>query len=121
VLMMLAERKHEFGIMIAIGMQKHKVLKIVIAETVLLLALGIGLGTLAAWPVLQYFYAHPIQLSGELKTVYENYGFEAIIPVSRDFIVFWSQVKAVAVIGLFVLIYPVIHLSRFKLMQAIRN
>jgi ABC-type lipoprotein release transport system permease subunit len=121
VLMMLAERKHEFGIMIAIGMQKHKVLKIVIAETLLLLVLGISLGTLAAWPVLQYFYVHPIQLSGELKTVYENYGFEAIIPVSRDFIVFWSQVKAVAVIGLFVLIYPVIHLSRFKLMQAIRN
>jgi ABC-type lipoprotein release transport system permease subunit len=121
VLMMLAERKHEFGIMIAIGMQKHQVLRIVMAETILLLVLGIGLGTLASWPVLQYFYLHPIKLSGELKTVYENYGFEAIIPVSKSFIVFWSQVKAVAFIGLFVLIYPVIHLSRFKLMQALRN
>lgn len=121
VLMMLAERKHEFGIMIAIGMQKHQVVRIVVAETLLLLALGISLGTLASWPVLQYLYAHPIQLSGELKTVYENYGFEAIIPVSKDFIVFWSQVKAVAIIGVIVLIYPVIHLSRFKLMQAIHN
>lgn len=118
VLMMMAERKHEFGIMIAVGMQKRQLLKVVLVEIVLLLALGIALGMLAAWPVLQYFHAHPLQLSGELKAVYENYGFEAIIPVSREFDVFWSQVKAVAAIGLLVMLYPVVHLLRFKLMQA---
>lgn len=121
VLMMLAERKREFGIMIAIGMQKHKILFIVVIETILLLLLGIGLGTLAAWPVLEYFVAHPIELGGELKEVYENYGFEAIIPVSKSFIVFWSQVKAVAIIGLFVMIYPAIHIARFTLIKALRN
>ncbi len=121
VLMMLAERKHEFGIMIAIGLKKHQLTQVIIIETLLILFMGILFGTLAAWPVLEYVSAHPIRIGGELKKIYENYGLEAIFPMSKSFIVFWSQVKAVAIIGLAVTIYPIVHISRFALMKALRS
>jgi len=121
VLMMMAERRREFGIMMAIGMKKHQLAGIVFSETILLLIMGITIGTLGAWPILEYFYFHPVLLKGELGAIYESYGFEPIIPVSKSPVVFLSQVRAVFIIGLIVLIYPMISIARFRLMKAMRS
>ena len=120
VLMMMAERRHEFAILIAIGLKKYQLALIVCVETVLLLLMGIAAGTLAALPVISYFIQHPIQLSGELREVYESYGFEPVLPVSRQAVVFLSQIRAVLIIGMIVLVYPLVNIARFKLMKAMR-
>lgn len=119
VMMMMAERKREFGIMVAIGMKKSRLSLLVAIETLMLTGLGIISGIGAAWPLLQYLSLHPIQVTGELKAMYESYGFEAVIPVSTRFHVFWSQIKTVGFIACVVMIYPVIKMSRLRLQHAL--
>jgi len=121
ILMMLAERRHEFGIMIAIGMKKHQLAWIVLIETLIISFIGVLLGSLVGWPMLDYFSRHPYQLQGEMKSIYESYGFEAIIPFSRDASVFINQAKVVLVIAIIVATYPVISIIRLSLMKALRS
>ncbi len=63
--MAIRERKYEIGVLRAMGMKKHKValglwLEMLII-TSLCLALGLGVGTLAAQPVTNYLLAQQIQ------------------------------------------------------------
>ncbi|ULQ55544.1 ABC transporter permease [Flavihumibacter rivuli] len=121
ILMMLAERQHEFGIMLAIGMKKHQLAFIVLLEIVMITLIGVVTGSLASLPVLFYFLSHPIRLGGELATIYENYGFEPIIPVSTAPSVFFSQARVVMVITLLIAVYPLYKIFRMKLMNALRS
>ena len=79
VLMMTAERKREFGVLVAIGMQKSKLRRIVSIEMVLLGLSGILGGMLLATPFVIYGYYHPIRFSGEIAKMYEDYGFEPLM------------------------------------------
>lgn len=121
ILMMLAERRHEFGIILAIGMQKSQIARIVFLETLMICCIGIIAGTLASIPVLQYFTIHPIRLSGELGAAYQNYGFEPIIPVSMKPAVFISQARIVFLITFIISIYPIYKILRLNLMTALRS
>ncbi|MBC6491992.1 ABC transporter permease [Flavihumibacter stibioxidans] len=121
ILMMLAERKHEFGIMLAIGMKKHQLAFIVFLETVIISFLGVLVGTAGALPVIHYLSRNPIQLQGDLKVAYESYGFEPIMPVSTAPEVFITQSKVVLIITMLVAIYPIIQLLRMRLMTALRS
>ena len=121
ILMMLAERKHEFGIMLAIGMKKHQLALIVFLETIIISFLGVLAGTAGAFPVIRYFSKNPIRLQGDLKIAYESYGFEPIMPVSTAPEVFITQSEVVLVITMMVAIYPIIQLLRMRLMTALRS
>ncbi|ULQ51601.1 ABC transporter permease [Flavihumibacter fluvii] len=121
ILMMLAERQHEFGIMVAIGMKKYQIALIVFMETVMITFIGVLAGSMASLPVIQYFSIHPIQLSGEVRTIYQNYGFEPIIPVSTAPAVFLSQARVVSLITLLIAVYPVYKILNMKLMTALRS
>lgn len=121
ILMMLAERQHEFGIMVAIGMKKYQIAIIVFLETVMITFIGVLAGSLASLPVIQYFAIHPIQLSGEVRVIYENYGFEPVIPVSTAPAVFLSQARIVSLITLLIAVYPVYKIFRMNLMTALRS
>ena len=65
VLMMVSERKREFGVLVAIGMQKKKLKRIVTIEMMLLGAIGLVCGLLASTPLILYFYYYPIVLKGD--------------------------------------------------------
>ncbi len=64
VLMMVAERKKEFGVLVAIGMQKNKLKRIIMTEMCLLGSFGLAGGMLASSPLIMYFYYNPIVLRG---------------------------------------------------------
>jgi putative ABC transport system permease protein len=121
VLMMMAERQHEFGIMTAIGMKKRQLAFIVFLETVFITLIGVISGTLASLPITFYLSEHPIQLTGEVRIIYESYGFEPIIAVSTAPVVFFSQARVVLLITLLIGIYPVYKILRMNLMNALRS
>lgn len=62
ILMMTNERKHEFGVLLAIGMKRTKLVTIVFIETILIAIFGILAGTVFTLPFLAYFYNNPIRL-----------------------------------------------------------
>lgn len=63
MLMAVLERQHEFGMLMAIGMNKIKVFSMVVLETVMITSIGIPLGVLLTYITVAYFNKHGINLS----------------------------------------------------------
>ncbi len=80
VLMMLSERTREFGMLVSIGMQKRKLARIVSFELLFVGLLGIIAGVAASLPFVFFGNSHPLRFTGEMGKMYEDYGFEPIMP-----------------------------------------
>lgn len=121
MLMMLNERMREFGMMIAVGMQKRQLMRILVAETFLLGILGIITGVLAALPLIYYFYIHPIPLTGELAESTIRMGFEPSMPTAWTPDYFIAQSVIVLLIIMAVMLLPVMRVRRLNVINAIRR
>ena len=84
VLMMTSERKYEFGMLIAIGMEKSKLELVLLGETLLITVWGVVLGILLSMPFVIYFKEKPIRFGGELAKAYVQFGFEPIFPTDLN-------------------------------------
>ena len=82
LLMMMAERRYELAMLIAIGMKKYKLSILLLIESIMTVVLGCVIGIAVSIPVVYYYYIHPIRLSGEAAKTYEDFGFEAVFPTS---------------------------------------
>jgi len=121
VMMMVKERKREFGVVHAIGMQKYKLSVIVFFETVFIGIIGCAIGLLISYLFCLYFYYHPIPLTGEMATVMEQYGQEPFMFFSMKPSLFYSQMIIVFIISVFISIFPVYNISRLKITKAMRG
>ena len=91
MLMMLAERMHEFGVLVAVGMKRFKLSIVVFLEIVSISLMGAFLGMLGAFPVCTYFNINPITFTGEISEMYEEFGFEPLLRASVDPMIFFQQ------------------------------
>lgn len=121
VMMMTMERRKEFAVMIAVGMQKTKLVLMVIFETAMIGIVAIIAGLIVTYPMLLYLYHHPIALTGELAASMELFGAEPILPFSIKSGIFISQTYSVIAISVIAVIYPLSVLLRFKVLQAMRS
>lgn len=121
ILMMLNERMHEFGILVAVGMKKRVLSFIVFIEIVMISGLGALLGMAGALPLVLYFHYNPIKFTGDLAKGYEEYGMEPIIPSSTDISNFTSQAYIVFVIAIVLSAYPFYKINRIKVINAINS
>lgn len=120
VLMMTAERRREFGVLVAIGMQKTKLGTVVTFEMIYIGVLGIMAGMIAALPVILFGRHHPIRFSGEMAKMYEDYGLEPVMtfmPVDTYFL--WQSL-VVAIVVLIAIIYPVRKIFRMNLVNSLK-
>lgn len=120
-LMMLAERRREFGILTAIGMKRSKLAIMVWLEVMFISLMGAFLGMFGAYPICYYLYANPIVLEGEMMEMTEEYGMEAIIQASVDLSVFTNQGIVVAIIASIIAIYPLVKLLGIKAINEMRS
>lgn len=121
VLMMVAERKREFGVLIAIGMQKKKLKRILTYEMIMLGTAGLLAGLAASAPLILYFYYHPIVLKGDLAGIMEDYGWDAVMPAAWFGPYFYWQAVVVAVMVLIASVYPVRKIGHLKEIEALRS
>jgi ABC-type lipoprotein release transport system permease subunit len=120
VLMMIHERKREFGVMVAVGMQKTRLAIIFVYEMFLIGILGVLAGTAVSLPILFYFNRFPVRLRGELAQIMENYGFEAVMPLQWiDMYVLW-QGLIVALMVVLSCLYPLRKVFTLKEIDALR-
>jgi ABC-type lipoprotein release transport system permease subunit len=121
IMMMVAERRREFGVVLAVGMRKFKLISIIILETIFIGMLGVLTGILVSIPVLFYFVVHPIPLTGQAGEMMMEMGFEPAMFFSMTPSVFWIQAIVILIFALVIGIYPVIYISRMKIMHALRG
>ncbi len=120
-LMMIAERTKEFGIMVAVGMQKSKIVILVSLEMLFITLVGIVSSVLASIPVMYYLFLNPIKFTGDMAKTYESYGFEPIIPVAWEISYFISQPVIVIVITLIAIIYPLYGVGKLNVIKSLRK
>ncbi|MEO0470496.1 MAG: FtsX-like permease family protein [Bacteroidota bacterium] len=121
VLMMVQERKFEFGVMTAIGMKRRNLSIMVFLETVMISILGVLIGSLFSLPIVAYFQANPISLGKSLADAYAQFGLEAVFPLKLDPAIFSSQMTTILVFALLVSIYPAFKIMRMQPVQAMRS
>lgn len=120
-LMMLAERRHEFGVLISIGMKKIKLAISVWIEIISLTFLGALFGMLAAFPICLYFNINPIPLGESLRKLTEEYGIEAVLQFSIRPGIFTTQAVVVFVLASVISVYSFIKLLRYNPIKEMKS
>lgn len=121
LLMMIQERKYEFGVIMAVGMKKYKVAIMTLIEMFFMTIIGIVVSFALTIPVLIYFNRNPIKLGGEMEEVYQQYGFEAIIPASLDPSIFTYQALIVFILAFVVYALSINKIFRIRPVEAMRH
>ncbi|MBP7497159.1 MAG: ABC transporter permease [Bacteroidales bacterium] len=121
VLMMISERKKEFGVMVSIGMQKLSLTFIVILEMLFIGLIGIISAFISSIPVILFLHYKPIKFTGKTAEVYEIYGFEPVMPAAFDLSWFAIHSLIVFIIILLAIAIPVYNISRLNEIKALRN
>ena len=119
-MMMAAERRREFAVLVSVGMKRVKMMWVVLLETVVIGLIGAAAGAAASIPLLLYFHAHPIHLSGEGAEAMLQYGFEPIMAFSLTAGMFARQAIVVAMISILSCVYPIWSIGRFKVVDILR-
>jgi ABC-type lipoprotein release transport system permease subunit len=121
ILMTTMERRREFGIMVAVGMRRYKLAIIVFFETLIISIIGIIAGVITSFPIILYFFYHPIPLTGEAADAMLEYNMEPVMPFLLEPGYFISQSLVVIIISLLTLVYPFTVIGRFKIINAIKG
>jgi len=121
VLMMTNERIREFSVMVAIGMQKIQLAKVVIVELFILTAMAVAAGIMISLPVMFYFYYNPIEFSGDAVEVMQDFNFEPVMPMSLEGDIFVFQGIAISILSLIAMSYPTIKILNLEVVKGLRT
>ena len=121
ILMMLNERLHEFGILIAIGMKKGLLAGVVVIELLLMSVVGVVLGAVCIYPLVFYYHIHPIRLTGDMGKSSELYNIEPVMPFSTNLSNFIVQAYVVLIIAVVLSLYAVFKIYKIKVIAAINS
>jgi ABC-type lipoprotein release transport system permease subunit len=120
IIMMTAERQKEFGVMVALGMQKWYLSLIVFVETLFLGFVGVIMGAVVSTGIVAYYYDSPIHIGGEMADIYEQFGIEPVLAFSNDITIFLNQFLIVFMLLLIAVIYPMVKIFTFRIINALR-
>jgi len=121
ITMMLAERRREMGVMVAIGLQRARLGIILFYETILIGVVGVLVGFLGSIPVISYFINNPVELTGDAAGAMIDMGIEPYMYFTWLPSVFYNQVITVFVISLLIGVLPVVTSFRLVLSKALRG
>lgn len=120
ILMMTAERRREFGVLVAIGMQKRKLASVISCEMLYIGLLGLLAGAFVGSLVISYGVQHPLVFKGDFALMFEDYGMEPVMKFQPMDSYFLSQSIIVGVMVGVSLIYPVRKVLELKVVNALR-
>jgi len=121
VMMMVSERKREFGILISVGMHKIKLIIVTVFESIFISILGVLSGIIGSIPIVYYLNTHPILLAGGAAEAYDKLGIEPIMAFSNSPAIFWSQAVVVFIIALITILYPILFIRKLKPVESFRQ
>lgn len=120
VLMMVAERNYEFGIMLSVGTPRKVIARILGVEIFIISMMGSGVGILLALPISWYFKLYPIQISGDMATYAQEFGLKAELPFSTEPSLFFSQALVIFIITVCFCTIPILRASKLNPVNAMR-
>ncbi|HPD64847.1 MAG TPA: ABC transporter permease [Bacteroidia bacterium] len=120
-MMMINERKKEFGVVNSIGMTKTEINLVLLIETFLLGIIGVIAGLIITIPVIWYFYLNPVPLTGDMAKAMIEYGLEPFYFVSVKSSIFLNQGGIILILCFIVSCFSMISVGRMKMIDALRS
>ena len=120
IMMMVAERAREFGVLIAVGMKKWKLIWVTTIETIQVSFIGVFAGFLSSIPIVYYLHNNPIPITGEAAKTFDSLGIEPIFNFGLDPVIFYSQALTVLFIALITVLYPMLFIHKLEPVKAMR-
>ena len=117
VVMLTNERRHEFCVLISIGMTRLRLSATIVCELLIMSFIGVFLAYGVTLPIAHWFHAHPIQVTGGMAEMFIDYGMEPLLPLSIEPSIFTNQITTVLVIVALTLIYPVRKIMKLKISE----
>ncbi len=121
VLMMLAERRREFGMLISIGMQKRKLAGMISLELLFVGIIGVAAGIAVSLPPVFYAHYHPIRFTGQMARMYEDYGFDPVMPTLLPGGYYLWQTVVVLVILIIAVGFSARRIFRINIINSMRT
>ena len=121
IMMMIAERRKELGLMVAVGMQKHKLASILFYETFYMGLIGVISGIIISIPIIFYIIHNPIPITGDAAQAMVDMGIEPELIFTAQPKIFVNQLVTVFIITLIVSLYPLINVIRLKEINYLRD
>jgi ABC-type lipoprotein release transport system permease subunit len=121
ILMMMAERRKEMGIMVGVGMKKRKLAGILFFELIYMGFLGVVAGILVSMPIIAVAINNPIPITGDAAQAILDMGIEPRLVFSAIPSVFYNQVITVFVIVMGISLYPAVKVLGMKEIKYLRD
>ena len=120
MLMAVLERQREFGMLMAIGMDKRRVFVMVMLESLMLTCVGIPVGMFLTLGTVNILSRHGIDLSPFSKAL-SQFGFSNIVYPELESSVFLPVILMTALTAIFSGIYPALKALQLKPVVAIHK
>lgn len=120
MLMSVLERTNEFGMLMAIGMSRFKIARMIFFETAILTIIGVPIGLFLTWLSMSYYGTVGIDLSFADAAIGE-FGYESTIypKIKEGF--YFQVIYQVVIVSLISTVFPVMRVLKFHPVEAIRK
>ena len=120
IVMMTLERKREFGMLQAIGLQKSQIQTVILLESLMLGVIGVILAWLIAFPIVNFMHNNPIPLTGEGAKSFEAMGVEPVIQFAIKPHLFALMGLIIFLIMLVASVFPLNMIRKLKMSEVIK-
>lgn len=120
MLMSTLERQREIGMLLALGMSRFRLFRMMVYETVLLVLAGAPVGLVAAFATVESLHRRGIPFE-RFKDVFSNFGYAHIVYPTLESRHYIAVSIMVVVTALLASILPAIRAIRIRPVQAIRK
>ncbi len=119
MLMAVLERTKELGMLMAIGMTKIRLFKMILTETVILSLFGGFCGIILGWALNLYFGVKGIDL-GAWSAAYQSIGYDTLVYTRLSLAISLEILAMVFVTGVIAAIYPALKALKLNPSEALR-
>ncbi len=120
MIMSVLERIKELGVLMAIGMTRLRIVKMILFETVFLTLSGAVIGIIAGLAFIKYFGQQGVNLSIWSKG-FEHLGFNPIIYTTIEPVYVFITAILVVLTGLLAAVFPIVKTIKLDIVEALRS
>jgi ABC-type lipoprotein release transport system permease subunit len=122
ILMAVLERQREFGVLLALGLRPAAVFRIVYLESLMLAATGLVIGFALSIPLVLWFQAHPVPLSGDdVQGALALFGMEPELTWKLKPMNPIGSVATILGVAIVAALYPALKASRGRPVDVLRG
>ncbi len=121
VLMMMAERRREFAMLISVGMRRGRLAAVTGLEMLLMGLLGVVAGVIASLPVVIAGHVRPLRFTGEMARMFRDYGFDPVMPTQLPGVYYLWQTVVVLLIVVIAIAFCTRRILRMNIISTLKG